>query len=90
MPTVSCTEFRRHLAMHMASVCDSREPLRVTRRNARPVIVISEEEYDSIMETLHLLRNPANVEHLLRSIENAEAGRFTEHELVEDAVSLPQ
>ena len=87
MPTVSYTEFRQHLAAHMEDVCDSRAPLRVTRQNARSVIVISEEEYDGIMETLHLLRTPANAEHLLRSIENAEAGRFTEHGLVEDSAA---
>ena len=84
MPTISYTEFRQHLAAHMDDVCDTRAPLRVTRQNARPVIVLSEEEYDGIMETLHLLRTPANAERLLRSIENAEAGRFAEHELLED------
>ncbi len=84
MPTISYTDFRQHLATHMDDVCDSRVPLRVTRQNARPVIVISEEEYDGIMETLHLLRTPANAEHLLRSIADANAGRFAEHELLED------
>ncbi len=56
----------------------------MTRQNAPSVIVISEEEYDGIMETLHLLRTPANAEHLFRSIADAEAGRFAEHALLED------
>ena len=87
MPTVSFTEFRRHLAEHMDRVCKSGAPLRVIRRSAGPVIVIPEEEYDGIMETLHLLRTPANAEHLLRSIRNAEAGCFVEHEFIEDAAA---
>ncbi|MEI9985682.1 MAG: type II toxin-antitoxin system Phd/YefM family antitoxin [Aliidongia sp.] len=83
MPTVSYTEFRQHLAAHMDSVCDSRDVLRVTRQNARPVIVLSEEEYEGIMETLHLLRSPANAERLLRSIKSADAGQLTEREIIE-------
>jgi antitoxin YefM len=86
MPTVSYTDFRQHLAQHMDSVCDSRAPLRVTRQNARPVIVLSEEEYEGIMETLHLLRSPANAARLLHSIQSAEAGELTEHALIDPPV----
>jgi antitoxin YefM len=89
MPTISDTDFRQHLATHMDSVWDSRTPLRVTRQNARPVIVLSEDEYDGIMETLHLLRCPANAERLLRSIESAEAGQFLEREPVDGPVHGP-
>ena len=34
-----------------------------------------------VMETLYLLRNPANAARLLRSIEEANAGRLAEHEV---------
>lgn len=84
MPTISYTDFRQHLAAHMDSVCDSRVPLRVTRQNARPVIVLSEDEYDGIMETLHLLRSPANATRLLRSIERADGGHLVEHEIPDE------
>jgi antitoxin YefM len=84
MATVSYTDFRQHLARYMDEVCDSRAPLRVTRQNARPVIVLAEDEYDGIMETLHLLRSPANAERLFRSIGQAMAGEVAEP-LPEDA-----
>ena len=64
MATISYTDFRQHLARYMDDVWDSRAPLRVTRQNARPVIVLSEDEYEGMMETLHLLRSPANAERL--------------------------
>jgi antitoxin YefM len=83
MSDVSYTEFRQHLARYMDEVWDTRAPLRVTRQNARAVVVLSEEEYESMVETLHLLRSPANAERLLRSIRRAESGRLVEHELVE-------
>jgi antitoxin YefM len=87
MTDVTYTAFRQQLAKYMDAVCDNRAPLRVTRQNARAVVVLSEEEYDSMVETLHLLRSPANAERLRRSIKSADAGSLVEHEIVEDPPS---
>jgi antitoxin YefM len=62
-------------------VCDHRTHLHVTRQNARPVVLVSEDEYEGIMETLHLLQSPANAERLLRSIDNANAGKLVERDI---------
>jgi antitoxin YefM len=45
--------------------------------------MLSEEEYEGMLETLHLLRSPANAGRLLRSIESADAGTLTEHKIIE-------
>ena len=58
MNHVSYTELRSNLAGFMDKVCDSRAPLLVTRQNARSVVMISEDEYEALMETVHLLRSP--------------------------------
>jgi antitoxin YefM len=78
MSHVSYTEFRQRLAKYMDKVWESRAPLRVTRQNARSVVVLSEDEYESMVETLHLLKSPANAKRLLRSIRSADAGKLTE------------
>jgi antitoxin YefM len=83
MSHVSYTELRAHLAKYMDEVCDSRAPLHITRQNARTVVMISEDEYEGMMETLHLLRSPANAARLLRSIGEANAGELTERNIVE-------
>jgi antitoxin YefM len=80
MTHVSYTELRANLAKYMEQVCDSRAPLHVTRQNARGVVMISEDEYEGLMETLHLLRSPANAERLLRSIDEANQGKLIEHD----------
>ena len=80
MEPVSYTDLRRQLAKLMDEVCDSGAPLIVTRQNARSVVMISLEEYESMAETLHLLRSPTNADRLLRSIASADAGAATEHE----------
>ena len=87
MVHVSYSELRGNLAGLMDKVCDSRAPLLVTRQNARSVVMISEDEYEGLMETVHLLRSPANASRLLASNSEANSGKLTEHELVEPKAS---
>ena len=83
MNHVSYTELRQKLAKYMDDVCDSRSALHVTRQNARSVVMLSEEEYSGMVETLHLLRSPANAKRLLRSIRKANAGKLRARALVD-------
>ena len=83
MPHVSYTELRADLKNWMDRVCDSRSPLLVTRQNARSVVIISEDEYEGLMETVHLLSSPANAARLRDSIEEANRGELSEVQLIE-------
>jgi len=80
MTHVSYTELRSKLATYMEQVCDTRAPLHVTRQNARAVVLISEDEFEAMMETLHLLRSPANAARLLESIAEADRGALEDHD----------
>jgi antitoxin YefM len=71
MGHVSDTELRQNLKKHLDAVCKSRAPLVVTRQNGEAVVMLSLEEYESIEETLHLNRSPANAAHLRQSIGQA-------------------
>lgn len=44
---------------------------------------MSEQDYEGLMETLHLLKSPANAARLLRSIKDADRGKLKKHETVE-------
>jgi antitoxin YefM len=85
MTHVSYSELRNNLASYMDQVCDDRAPLVVTRQNARSVVLISEEDYEGLMETVHLLKSPANAARLLRSIKEADQGKVTERDMIEPA-----
>lgn len=88
MAHVSYSELRNNLSTLMDSVCDSRAPLLVTRQNARSVVMLAEDDYESLMETVHLLRSPANAARLLESIAQANRGDVAEHDIIEpDAAS---
>ncbi|WP_142849365.1 type II toxin-antitoxin system Phd/YefM family antitoxin [Telmatospirillum sp. J64-1] len=83
MAHVSYSEFRQSLASYMDSVCESRRPLTVTRQKGSSVVVMSEEEYEGIMETFHLLKSPANAQRLLKAIDSLDAGQGVEHDPTE-------
>ncbi|NKN37866.1 type II toxin-antitoxin system prevent-host-death family antitoxin [Agrobacterium sp. a22-2] len=81
MAHVNVSEFRQNLASHLDEVADSRAPLVVTRGKGKSVVVLSEEEYDSMVETLHLLASPINAERLRSSIAELDAGQGAERQL---------
>jgi antitoxin YefM len=77
MEKVSYSQFQKSLDYHIERVCDDREPLLIARRNARSVVLIAAEDYDGLVETVHLLKSPANAARLLRSIAEADAAKLS-------------
>ncbi|TOM79595.1 type II toxin-antitoxin system Phd/YefM family antitoxin, partial [Vibrio parahaemolyticus] len=53
-------------------------------RDSEDAVVMSLDYYNSLMETVHLLRSPQNVEHLNRSIAQYRAGKTTARELIDE------
>lgn len=84
MPTiVSYTDLRANLATYIDEALDSRAPITVTRQGRGNVVIISQEEYEGLEETVHLLKSPANADRLRRSIAAAEAGQVEERKLID-------
>jgi antitoxin YefM len=46
-------------------------------------VLISEEVYDGLIETVHLLNSPANAARLLRSIADAHENKLTERDITD-------
>jgi antitoxin YefM len=55
----------------------------ITRRYAKGAVVMSLDTYNSLMETVHLLRSPANAAHLQRPLEQAGRGELLPHGLID-------
>ena len=83
MRHVTFTDLRNNLASHLDKVEDDRDELIVVRQNHNPVVIVALSEWEGMKETLHLLSTPANAEHLLKSIADADAGKVTERELID-------
>ena len=84
MRIVSFTEARNSLKAVLDSVVNDADTTVITRRDAEDAVVMSLDYYNSLMETVHLLRSPANAEHLNRSIVQFKAGKTTQRELVDE------
>ncbi|MEJ2768319.1 type II toxin-antitoxin system Phd/YefM family antitoxin [Mycetohabitans sp. B46] len=85
MRTIHFSDARSNLKTVIDQVVDDADVTLVTRRDAPNAVIMSQDYYDSLMETVHLLRSPANVAHLERSIAQLRKGKATEHKLAEDA-----
>ncbi|AQU83423.1 MAG: type II toxin-antitoxin system prevent-host-death family antitoxin [Halomonas sp.] len=84
MKIVSFTEARNSLKAVLDSVVNDADTAVITRRDSEDAVVMSLDYYNSLMETVHLLRSPANAEHLNRSIEQFKAGKVTRRDLIDE------
>ena len=83
MEAVSYTDLRQNLNAYMDKVIQNRVSLIVTRKHNENVVLISNDEYNSLIETNYLLSNDTNVEHLKKSIAQHKAGKMKERTLYE-------
>ena len=82
MDVVTYSEARANLKDVMDRVVEDKTEVIVTRQKAEAVVMISLSEWNSMVETAHLLSSPANAVRLRRSIEQMDSGKGREHELV--------
>lgn len=80
MTHVTYSAFRAGLAGHLTRVCADRTALTVTRQRGDAVVVLSESEYEGLLETVHLLKSPRNAQVLLEAMAELDAGRGVEHD----------
>lgn len=83
MNTITYTSARSNLAQTMDKVCDDHAPVIITRKAAKPVVMMSLDDFEALEETAYLLRSPKNARRLLESIAQLEADKGTERELAE-------
>lgn len=84
MRVVSFTEARNGLKAVLDSVVNDADTTVITRRDSEDAVVMSLDYYNSLMETVHLLKSPANAEHLRKSIEQYKSGKTTERDLIDE------
>lgn len=78
MRTSNYTDFRRNLKRHLDAVITDSEPLIINRGDNSAVVVISLEEYDSIMETEYITASPETVADIERSRNEIKEGKGVE------------
>ncbi|EEZ79937.1 MAG: type II toxin-antitoxin system prevent-host-death family antitoxin [Candidatus Thioglobus sp.] len=84
MRTVNFTEARNHLKTVLDQVVEDADYTVISRRDAEDTVVMSLSQFNGWMETMYLLRSPANAKHLAESIAQIEAGEGEDHKLIDD------
>jgi len=84
MIAANFTEFRTGLKSFLDNVENNHETLVIKRKSGKGTVMISLEEYNSIMETVHLLSSKANADRLYESIQQMKKGETVNHDLIED------
>jgi antitoxin YefM len=82
MKTISYSEARDNLKAVIDQVVADRAPIAITRQRGEGAVLISESEWASIEETMHLLSTPANAKHLLDGIKELDAGLGVVRDLI--------
>ena len=67
---------------YMDEVTDNYDPVFITRKENRNVVLLSEEVYNNLLENVYLMGNKANYDWLIESRKQLEAGKSKVHELV--------
>ncbi len=83
MKVINYTELRLNLKHWMDSVVDNVEEVIIKRKNQKDLVLISLEEYNSLVETNYLLSGK-NRDVLLESLEDVKSGKAVSNELIEE------
>lgn len=83
MKSKTYTEARERLSDIIEKVCEDHDPLIITKRRDKAVVMMSLEDYESLEETAYLLRSPRNARRLLESIKELEEGKGIQKEILE-------
>lgn len=84
MRIISFSDARNNLKSVLDGVVDDAAATIITRRDAESAVVMSLDYYNSLMETMHLLRSPANADRLRKSIEQYRKGEGVSRELLDE------
>ena len=84
MIAANYTEFRTRLKKFLDRVENDHEILIIKRKTGKGSVMLSLDEYNSIMETVHLLSSKANADHLYESIRQMKNGDTVRHDSIEE------
>lgn len=83
MRTIMFSKAREELAGLLDEVSNDRIPVEIVRRNKPSAILIDKDEFEGMLETMHLMSTPANAKRLMEAIENVGEGKVEFHDLID-------
>jgi antitoxin YefM len=84
MDAITDTQAQKNFTAVMNQVCEDHAPVIIIGESQKPVVMMSLEDYNSIEETLYLLRSPKNAQRLYQALEELKQGKYQQHDLIND------
>jgi len=81
MQAVLYSQARNNLRDIINKVCNNFEEFIITTKEKQSAILISQEEYNSMKETIYLLSSKNNRDRLLEAVDQIEDLKFTKHNI---------
>ena len=83
MRVINFSDARNQFKQVIDQVVDDCDVTIISRRDADDAVVMSLDTYTSMMETFHLLKSPANLKHLEKSLGQYRKGQIKTKALVD-------
>jgi len=80
---VNFSEARKNFKSLLDTVASDKNCTVIVRRDAEDAVIMSKSYFDSLMETVYLLKSPANAQHLEEAIAEYKLGNTQEHDLID-------
>ena len=77
MTTLSLADARANLSKLIESAVTTHERFEVTRNGDRVAVLLSADDYDSLLETVDILSRPAEVAALMRGLADLDEGQVS-------------
>ncbi len=81
MIAANYSEFKKDLRKYLDIVEDNNETLIIKRKSGKGSVMISLDEYNSMMETIHLLSSRKNADRLYESLQQLKSGKIVNPKL---------
>jgi antitoxin YefM len=83
MKVLNFSEFRNNLADSLNAVNNDKEIVIVSRTKGKNIVVMDLNEYNSIIETLHLTSTSANRKRLVESLDEMNKGKYFKKKIID-------
>lgn len=84
MEATTFSDLRKNLKAYMDKTTDDDEAVIVTRKDNKNVVLISLDNYNNMLENMHILGNKTNRDWLEESLKQYKAGQAEERKLMDE------
>ncbi|MGK7879290.1 MAG: type II toxin-antitoxin system Phd/YefM family antitoxin [Crocosphaera sp.] len=82
MNIINVSEETNNVKSVLDTVTKDKNATVIIKSDVEDAVIMSKSYYDSLMETIYLLKSPANAKHLEEAILEYKSGKTQEHDLI--------